>query len=47
VQREEKESRERCGKDWAGHRPFIGGRREAGSEASWLASMPRLEGIGY
>jgi hypothetical protein len=45
--REEKESGERWGEDRAGHRPFIGGRREVGTEASWPASMPRLEGTGY
>jgi hypothetical protein len=45
--RAEKESGETCCEDRAGHRPFIGGRRETGANASWPASMPQLEGAGY
>jgi hypothetical protein len=47
ARREEKESGERCGEDRAGHRPFIGGRSEVGTKASWPASTPQLEGTGY
>jgi hypothetical protein len=47
AQREEKDSGERCGEDRVRHRPFILGRREAGAETSWPASLPRLEGTGY
>jgi hypothetical protein len=48
ARREEKESRERCGEDWVGHHPFIGGVGGGGGIwASWPASMPWLDGVGY
>jgi hypothetical protein len=47
ARREEKERGERCGKDLAGHHPFIGGRMELGVEASSPVSMPQLQGAGH
>jgi hypothetical protein len=34
LELEEEKSRERCSEDRVGHRPFIGGQREVGIEAS-------------
>jgi hypothetical protein len=45
--REERRAEKGVAKTGGGHGPFIGGRREVGAEASWSASMPRLEGTGY